>query len=170
MGEELTLGAKNIREMDLAKDLGQVENIWLRGARDAHRPRIPEVFWNSRRSTFVTEVQTAEERYVYEDEQGRVAGFITARRTGYILEVYVKEDSQRQGIGTVLFRTLAGENVNFPQLREKYSRFRSSAYTHNSGSLAWHLRNGFGICGITFCPHTGLPKVEMLWERKANGR
>lgn len=167
MGEAPTLDARNVREMDLGKDLDQVENIWLKGAKDAHKSRIPETFWDSRRSAFVTEeLPNAEERYVYEDEHGEVAGFITALSSGYMLEVYVKEDSRGKDIGRILFLTLAGENAKFPQLKGKYSRFRSSVYAHNSTSLAWHLRNGFGMCGVMFCPHTGLPKVEMLWERK----
>ncbi len=165
---------QKVWEMNVNEDFAQVESIWLAGAKQAHTPYIPESFWdkNEIRSSFANEFKSNEqsvtERYVYKDEKGEIQGFIIAREEAYgrayVSEVYVK--TQRQGIATVLFRTLRGENTKFPQLRGKYSRFRSSAYAHNHVSVAWHIRNGFEIHGITFCPHTGLPKTQFLWEKE----
>jgi hypothetical protein len=165
MGKKSTADRKNVCRM-IDKDLNQVKGIWLTGAKEAHKTRIPKTFWDSRCSFFVEEVPSAEERYVYKDEKGKIIGFITARRNGYILELYVKEGDHGKGVGTILFETLRGENPKFPELEGKHPRFRSSAYACNSGSVAWHVRNGFTVCGLMFCPHTGLPKVELIWERE----
>jgi GNAT superfamily N-acetyltransferase len=158
-----------IHEMEVAADLARVREIWLSGAKDAHT-RIPEVFWDQRLSAFVEEAQGAEERYVCKDEGSGITGFLLAdpraNRSCYIFELYVDAPFRKQGIATALFNTLKGQNPRFPRLEGRYGVFTSSVYAHNDRSVAWHIKNEFKICGIMFCPHTGLPKFEMVWRRE----
>ena len=164
---------KNVREMNIETDLDQVKKIWLHGAKKAH-PLIPKDFWNSEPvlNNFLNEISNPKnERYVYKDEKEQIRGFITARKNGYIFELYVdfqKEDFRRRGIGTALFKTLKGENPKFPHLKGRYSQFTSSVYAHNHISFACHVKYGFKVRGIMFCPHTGLPKFEMIWKKEEN--
>ena len=158
-----------IQEMEIAADLGQVREIWLNGAKKAHAPHIREAFWDQRLSAFAGEARDATERYVYKDEGSQIRAFLLAIAKGdgygYILELYVDDDFQNQGIGTALFNTLKGQNPQLPQLKGRYGTFTSSVYAHNDTSVAWHMKNKFKIGGVMFCPHTGLPKLEMMWKR-----
>jgi len=157
-----------IQEMEIAADFGQVREIWLNGAKKAHAPHIRETFWDERLPAFVEEAKGAEERYVCKGEEGEIRGFLLANRRGngscYVLELYVGELFQRQGIATALFRTLKGQNARLPKLKGRYGLFTSSVYAHNHTSVAWHIRNEFKIRWVMFCPHTGLPKLEMMRE------
>jgi len=162
---------KNVREMNLGTDFDQVRKIWLHGAKKSHHKFIPETFWDSKEvlGNFQTEISNPQnERYVYKDEKNEIRGFITARKDGYIFELYVDfrdEDFRRRGIGTALFKTLKGENPKFPHLKGRYSQFTSSVYAHNHISFACHVKYGFKVHGIMFCLHTGLPKFEMIWKK-----
>jgi GNAT superfamily N-acetyltransferase len=154
----------NIWEMNLKTDLGQVKKIWQHGAKKEHRKFIPEAFWDS--IDIEKEIRYSKEKYVYKKD-GITRGFITAREDGYIFELYVdfqEEDFRGKGIGTSLFKTLKGENPKFPQLKGRYSKFTSSVYAHNYKSFAWHIKRDFKVRGISFCPHTGLPKFQMIWQ------
>jgi ribosomal protein S18 acetylase RimI-like enzyme len=162
---------KNVREMNLETDFYQVRKIWLHGAKKSHRKFIPETFWDSKKvlDNFQTEISNPQnDRYVYKDEKNEIRGFITARKDGYIFELYVdfrEEDFRGRGIGKVLFETLQGKNPKFPQLIDRYSQFTSSVYAHNHKSFAWHIKQDFKVFGIRFCPDTGLPKFEMIWKK-----
>ena len=161
----------NIREMK-EEDFKRVKEIWLSEAKEAHR-HISKDFWDSKpvSDTFQKEISNPKhERYVYE-RNGEILGFITAwtnspkSSSSYIAELYIVSQYQRQGIGTALFETLQGKNPKFPQLKGRYSRFTSSVYAHNYKSFAWHIKCDFKVRGVMFCPHTGLPKFEMIWEK-----
>jgi putative acetyltransferase len=154
--------------MKIPEDLGRVKEIWLKGAKEAHKEFISLGFWDS--VDICKEIQNMNERYVYE-ENNIIKGFITARalenppKTAYLAEMYINSNFQRQGIGTLLFETLQGKNDKFPQLERRYSQFSSHVYAHNHQSIAWHIKNKFKITGIHFCPLTGLPKFEMIWKQ-----
>lgn len=165
MGEKSTGDPNNIREMNIETDLDQVKKIWRNGVKEAHKEFISTNFWDS--IDIEEEIRNANERYVYEENR-IIRGFITVRQDGYIFELYVdfrNEDFRRRGIGKVLFETLQGKNPKFPQLKGKYSRFSSSVYAHNHESFAWHIKRKFKVTGIHFCPDTGLPKFDMIWEQ-----
>lgn len=157
--------------MNLETDHERVCEIWLNGAKKSHRKFIPETFWDSQEvlDNFQKEISNPQnERFVYKDEKNEIRGFITASKDGYIFELYMDfrdEDFRRRGIGKVLFETLQGKNPKFSQLKGKYLQFTSSLYAHNHESFAWHIKHKFKVTGIHFCPHTGLPKFDMKWEK-----
>jgi putative acetyltransferase len=154
---------KNIREMNLETDLDRVCEIWLNEAKHAHRGFICKGFWESRIYSFIAETTEAKERYVWEEE-GLVLGFITGVRKSdnraYIFELYV--DYQYQG------KKYQGKTVAemlLDTLKDKYSQLTSHVYEHNTRSLAFQKKCDFRVSGETKCPHTGLPKAKMTWEK-----
>ncbi len=175
MEEKPTPDPNNIRKMDIGKDFDQVKKIWLDEVKKAHKPFIPESFWDSKTELekFSTEIkEQAKERYVYvnKDEKNKISGFIiawpTPPETAYLAELYISAQYQRKGIGTSLFETLKGDNPKFPQLKNRYRQFTSSVYAHNYESFAWHIKHDFKVFGIRFCTATEFLKFDMIRKKE----
>ncbi len=143
------------------EDYPRVWEIWLKEVKRAHLC-ICDKFWDSRLATMINETKNADEKYVYK-KNGQVVGFITARKDGYILELYVESRFQRQCVGTQLLK----------KLKEKHTTcLNVSVYKHNINAVKWYEKQGFEkeTDQCKPCSLTGFEKYTMKWrENKRNG-
>jgi len=140
-----------------SEDYPHVWEIWLKEVKRAHLC-ICDKFWDSRLAFMINETtEKADEKYVYK-KKGKVLGFITARRDGYIFELYVESCSQGQHVGTELLK----------ELRKNHKRLSVSVYKQNINAVGWYEKQGFvrepDQCKP--CSLTGFEKYLLKWQVK----
>jgi putative acetyltransferase len=102
----------------------------------------------------IEETEEADEKYVCK-KNSQVVGFITARKDGYILELYVKSRFQGQRVGTCLLE----------RLRENHNCLSVSVYKHNVNAVNFYKKKDFvrETDKCKPCSLTGFEKYRMKW-------
>ncbi len=121
-----------IRNFEI-KDIEEVMNIWLETNKKAHS-FIDKKYWENNFENVKNAILEAEV-YLYEEEN-QLVGFVGVVE-GYIAGIFVKENSQNNGIGKML--------VN--KCKEKYNRLNLKVYEKNRKAIQFYLSQGFKIVG-----------------------
>ncbi len=137
-----------IRNFEI-KDIEEVMDIWLETNKKAH-PFIDKKYWENNFENVKNAILEAEV-YVYEEEK-KVVGFVGVVE-GYIAGIFVKENSQNNGIGKIL--------VN--KCKEKYNRLNLKVYEKNKKAIQFYLSQGFKIVGKNIDEQNDEIEFAMEW-------
>ena len=145
----------NIRKMNIETDRGQVKKIWVKGTEETAPPLESGEPWETKFPNVIKEAENIEnQKYVYV-EDGKVKGFIIAgvlNGSPYLYELFVDEDEQGKGIGTILL----------DKIRKIYRYLISHVYESNH-YLEFYKKRGFEVVDGHPCPDTGEFKLKIRW-------
>lgn len=91
--------------------------------------------------------------YVYEDKDGKIAGF-TGVTDGYLAGIFVRRDRRSRGIGKAL--------LDFCKRRNP--KLTLHVYKKNLAAYRFYKREGFLEEGIQRDPATGEKEYYQIWE------
>lgn len=135
-----------------AEDTYNVMKIWLNTNIEAHS-FIPEEYWKNNFES-VKSVLPCAEVYVYEDEFGRIQGFIGLNGE-HIEGLFVQRAAQSAGIG----REILGHVKSFR------SRLTLNVYQKNIPAVRFYNREGFAIQTENIDKSTGEKEYFMVWSK-----
>ncbi len=134
------------------EDTTKVMTIWTKGNFKAH-DFIEKDYWleifNEVKNEFLFESET----YVYEEEN-EIKGFISVFNNE-IKALFVKQDSQRKGIGRKL--------VNY--CKERYNYLALYVYEKNINAVLFFIALNFKNTNIKIDEKMGEKKYLMQWEK-----
>ena len=142
-----------IRKMK-CEDLDPVMDIWLASNLDAH-DFISHDYWKRNYSIVREAIQKAD-IFVYEDKDGKIAGF-TGVTDGYLAGIFVRRDRRSRGIGKALL----------DYCKRRNPKLFLHVYKKNLAAYRFYKREGFLEEGIHREPVTGEEEYCQVWEEKS---
>ena len=136
------------------EDLKKVMTIWTKGNFKAH-DFIDKDYWLLNFNRVKTEYLIKSETYVY-TENNEIKGFISLLKNGYIGALFVRLDSQRQGIGRKL--------INY--CKERHEKLTLKVYEKNVGATLFYINLGFINVKIRLDEATGEKEYVMEWNKE----
>lgn len=136
------------------EDTTKVMTIWTKGNFKA-QGFIDKDYWLLNFNRVKTEYLMKSETYVY-TENDEIKGFISLLENGYIGALFVKLDSQRQGIGRKL--------INY--CKEKYDKLTLKVYEKNVYATLFYVAMGFVNTKIQLDEETGEKEYIMEWNKE----
>lgn len=134
-----------------AADICRVADIWLDTNIKTHN-FIPAQYWQDNFES-VKEMFLQAELYVYEDETGKIQGFI-GLENNYIAGIFVCGEAQSKGIGKQLLAFVKG-------IKKELSL---SVYKKNARAVRFYQREGFRMQGEDIDKDTNEREYVMIWE------
>jgi putative acetyltransferase len=135
------------------KDIDDVMKIWRDGNFKAHN-FISSAYWSERYKKVQDEYLRKADTLVY-DEDGNIKGFISIIDDGYIGALFVKEDSQREGIGRIL--------INY--IKDKYEKLYLKVYEKNINATMFFKAMGFKKIKSKIDESTSEKEYVMEWNK-----
>lgn len=135
------------------EDTAKVMTIWTKGNFKAHN-FIDKDYWLLNYNKVKDEYLKKSETYVY-TENDEIKGFISLLDGVYIGALFVRLDSQRQGIGRKL--------INF--CKEKYDKLTLSVYEKNIDAVLFYVSLGFVNEKIQIDEANGEKEYVMKWDK-----
>ena len=133
-------------------DLTAVIDIWLETNVKAHS-FISEKYWQDNFEMVKSALPQAEV-YVYEENEGEIAGFIGL--TGnYIAGLFVKCDAQSNGIGKKLM----------DYVKTNRTELTLTVYEKNTRAVSFYHRERFVTDSEKIDENTGEKEFVMVWEQ-----
>ncbi len=136
------------------EDTTKVMTIWTKGNFKAH-DFIDKDYWLLNFNRVKTEYLMKSETYVYV-EKDEIKGFISLLENGYIGALFVRLDSQRQGIGRKL--------INY--CKERYDKLILKVYEKNVNATLFYVAMGFINTKIQLDEETGEKEYVMEWNKE----
>lgn len=136
------------------EDTTKVMTIWTKGNFEAHN-FIEKDYWLLNFNRVKEEYLAKSETYVY-TEADEIKGFISILESGYIGALFVRTNSQRQGIGRKL--------VNYA--KDRYNKLTLQVYEKNINATLFYISLGFTNVKIQIDEETGEKEYVMEWEKE----
>lgn len=133
------------------EDLKKIEEIWLKGNREAHAFVAEEFFLGH--LPMLGELLPKVTVLVSEEED-TVTGFL-GMEDGFILGLFVDPVKQGQGIGRKLLQ----------EAKRKTDALTLKAFVKNERAVAFYIREGFTQASIELDETTGEEEVTFVWKK-----
>lgn len=133
------------------EDLKKIEEIWLKGNKEAHAFVSEEFFFGH--LPMLRELMPKVTVLVSEEED-TVTGFL-GMEDGYILGLFVDPMKQGQGIGRKLLQ----------EAKRKTDTLTLKAFVKNERAVAFYKREGFTQASIEIDEATGEEEVIFVWKK-----
>lgn len=133
------------------EDLKKIEEIWLKGNKEAHAFVSEEFFFGH--LPMLRELMPKVTVLVSEEED-TVTGFL-GMEDGFILGLFVDPIKQGQGIGRKLLQ----------EAKRKTDVLTLKAFVKNERAVAFYIREGFTAAGTEVDETTGEEEVTFVWKK-----
>lgn len=133
------------------EDLKKIEEIWLKGNKEAHAFVSEEFFFGH--LPMLRELMPKVTVLVSEEED-TVTGFL-GMEDGFILGLFVDPIKQGQGIGRKLLQ----------EAKCKTDVLTLKAFVKNERAVAFYKREGFTAAGTEVDETTGEEEVTFVWKK-----
>lgn len=133
------------------EDLKKIEEIWLKGNKEAHAFVSEEFFFGH--LPMLRELMPKVTVLVSEEED-TVTGFL-GMEDGFILGLFVDSVKQGQGIGRKLLQ----------EAKRKTDVLTLKAFVKNERAVAFYIREGFTAAGTELDETTGEEEVTFVWNK-----
>ncbi|HBW14306.1 MAG TPA: GNAT family N-acetyltransferase [Proteiniclasticum sp.] len=133
------------------EDLKKIEEIWLKGNKEAHAFVSEEFFFGH--LPMLRELMPKVTVLVSEEED-TVTGFL-GMEDGFILGLFVDPIKQGQGIGRKLLQ----------EAKRKTDVLTLKAFVKNERAVAFYKREGFTAAGTEVDETTGEEEVTFVWKK-----
>jgi ribosomal protein S18 acetylase RimI-like enzyme len=133
------------------EDLKKIEEIWLKGNKEAHAFVSEEFFFGH--LPMLRELMPKVTVLVSEEED-TVTGFL-GMEDGFILGLFVDPVKQGQGIGRKLLQ----------EAKRKTDVLTLKAFVKNERAVAFYIREGFTAAGTELDETTGEEEVTFVWNK-----
>ncbi|WP_289102753.1 N-acetyltransferase [uncultured Fusobacterium sp.] len=134
-------------------DIDIVMELWKNSTIEAQN-FIPDSYWLENYDNVKNNYLPNSDTYVYE-EDGEIKGFVSLIENIFIGGLFIRVDSQRKGIGSVI--------LDF--LKERNDKLQLTVYDKNERAMKFYLKSGFKILNTEIDKKTREKEHLMEWRR-----
>ncbi|AVQ31947.1 N-acetyltransferase [Fusobacterium varium] len=134
-------------------DIDIVMELWKDSTIEAQN-FIPDSYWLENYDNVKNNYLPNSDTYVYE-EDGEIKGFVSLIENIFIGGLFIRVDSQREGIGSVI--------LDF--LKERNDKLQLTVYDKNERAMKFYLKSGFKILNTEIDKKTREKEHLMEWRR-----
>ncbi|MFR3819397.1 MAG: N-acetyltransferase [Fusobacterium varium] len=134
-------------------DIDIVMELWKDSTIEAQN-FIPDSYWLENYDNVKNNYLPNSDTYVYE-EDGEIKGFVSLIENIFIGGLFIRVDSQRKGIGSVI--------LDF--LKERNDKLQLTVYDKNERAMKFYLKSGFKILNTEIDKKTREKEHLMEWRR-----
>ncbi len=134
-------------------DIDIVMELWKDSTIEAQN-FIPDSYWLENYDNVKNNYLPNSDTYVYE-EDGEIKGFVSLIENIFIGGLFIRVDSQRKGIGSVI--------LDF--LKERNDKLQLTVYDKNVRAMKFYLKSGFKILNTEIDKKTREKEHLMEWRR-----
>ena len=134
-------------------DIDIVMELWKNSIIEAQN-FIPDSYWLENYDNVKNNYLPNSDTYVYE-EDGEIKGFVSLIENIFIGGLFIRVDSQRKGIGSVI--------LDF--LKERNDKLQLTVYDKNVRAMKFYLKSGFKILNTEIDKKTREKEHLMEWRR-----
>lgn len=134
-------------------DIDIVMELWKDSTIEAQN-FIPDSYWLENYDNVKNNYLPNSDTYVYE-EDGEIKGFVSLIENIFIGGLFIRVDSQREGIGSVI--------LDF--LKERNYKLQLTVYDKNERAMKFYLKSGFKILNTEIDKKTREKEHLMEWRR-----
>lgn len=134
-------------------DIDIVMELWKNSTIEAQN-FIPDSYWLENYDNVKNKYLPNSDTYVYE-EDGEIKGFVSLIENIFIGGLFIRVDSQREGIGSVI--------LDF--LKERNDKLQLTVYDKNERAMKFYLKSGFKILNTEIDKKTREKEHLMEWRR-----
>ena len=134
-------------------DIDIVMELWKNSTIEAQN-FIPDSYWLENYDNVKNNYLPNSDTYVYE-EDGEIKGFVSLIENIFIGGLFIRVDSQREGIGSVI--------LDF--LKERNYKLQLTVYDKNERAMKFSLKSGFKILNTEIDKKTREKEHLMEWRR-----
>ncbi|CAK7040888.1 MULTISPECIES: N-acetyltransferase [Fusobacterium] len=134
-------------------DIDIVMELWKNSTIEAQN-FIPDSYWLENYDNVKNNYLPNSDTYVYE-EDGEIKGFVSLIENIFIGGLFIRVDSQRKGIGSVI--------LDF--LKERNDKLQLTVYDKNVRAMKFYLKSGFKILNTEIDKKTREKEHLMEWRR-----
>lgn len=134
-------------------DIDIVMELWKNSTIEAQN-FIPDSYWLGNYDNVKNNYLPNSDTYVYE-EDGEIKGFVSLIENIFIGGLFIRVDSQREGIGSVI--------LDF--LKERNDKLQLTVYDKNERAMKFYLKSGFKILNTEIDKKTREKEHLMEWRR-----
>ncbi|WP_462335650.1 N-acetyltransferase [Fusobacterium varium] len=134
-------------------DIDIVMELWKNSTIEAQN-FIPDSYWLENYDNVKNNYLPNSDTYVYE-EDGEIKGFVSLIENIFIGGLFIRVDSQREGIGSVI--------LDF--LKERNYKLQLTVYDKNERAMKFYLKSGFKILNTEIDKKTREKEHLMEWRR-----
>ena len=134
-------------------DIDIVMELWKNSTIEAQN-FIPASYWLENYDNVKNNYLPNSDTYVYE-EDGEIKGFVSLIENIFIGGLFIRVDSQRKGIGSVI--------LDF--LKERNDKLQLTVYDKNVRAMKFYLKSGFKILNTEIDKKTREKEHLMEWRR-----
>ena len=134
-------------------DIDIVMELWKNSTIEAQN-FIPDSYWLENYDNVKNNYLPNSDTYVYE-EDGEIKGFVSLIDNIFIGGLFIRVDSQRKGIGSVI--------LDF--LKERNDKLQLTVYDKNERAMKFYLKSGFKILNTEIDKKTREKEHLMEWRR-----
>lgn len=134
-------------------DIDIVMELWKDSTIEAQN-FIPDSYWLENYDNVKNNYLPNSDTYVYE-EDGEIKGFVSLIENIFIGGLFIRVDSQREGIGSVI--------LDF--LKERNDKLQLTVYDKNVRAMKFYLKSGFKILNTEIDKKTREKEHLMEWRR-----
>lgn len=140
-----------LEKQEIIDNLDSIINIWYQANKKAHNFIFPNYWENN--LELVKSLIPNSTVYIYK-EQKEIEGFVGIKEN-YIEGLFVKDDCQRQGIGTKLLE----------YCKKEYEYLELDVYIENNNAVSFYLKNKFIILEEKTNKDTNKKEYKMRWKK-----
>lgn len=134
-------------------DIDIVMELWKNSTIGAQN-FIPDSYWLENYDNVKNNYLPNSDTYVYE-EDGEIKGFVSLIENIFIGGLFIRVDSQREGIGSVILEFL----------KERNDKLQLTVYDKNERAMKFYLKSGFKILNTEIDKKTREKEHLMEWRR-----
>lgn len=134
-------------------DIDIVMELWKNSTIEAQN-FIPDSYWLENYDNVKNNYLPNSDTYVYE-EDGEIKGFVSLIENIFIGGLFIRVDSQREGIGSVILEFL----------KERNDKLQLTVYDKNERAMKFYLKSGFKILNTEIDKKTREKEHLMEWRR-----
>ena len=134
-------------------DIDIVMELWKNSTIEAQN-FIPDSYWLENYDNVKNNYLPNSDTYVYE-EDGEIKGFVSLIENIFIGGLFIRVDSQRKKIGSVI--------LDF--LKERNDKLQLTVYDKNERAMKFYLKSGFKILNTEIDKKTKEKEHLMEWRR-----
>lgn len=134
-------------------DIDIVMELWKNSTIEAQN-FIPDSYWLENYDNVKNNYLPNSDTYVYE-EDGEIKGFVSLIENIFIGGLFIRVDSQRKKIGSVI--------LDF--LKERNDKLQLTVYDKNVRAMKFYLKSGFKILNTEIDKKTREKEHLMEWRR-----
>ncbi|MEQ3308507.1 N-acetyltransferase [Fusobacterium varium] len=134
-------------------DIDIVMELWKDSTIEAQN-FIPDSYWLENYDNVKNNYLPNSDTYVYE-EDGEIKGFVSLIENIFIGGLFIRVDSQREGIGSVI--------LDF--LKERNDKLQLTVYDKNERAMKFYLKSGFKVLNTEIDKKTREKEHLMEWRR-----